>query len=151
MLYGEKKYKMKLLQKGRGVGGFTLYHHLPSTSSGRNSSSVAIIRNKSELKDSSPNVDLMGTVDIDAEEGEDLIGAGCGWGLTSQKHFLKKNKKKEGDSEGSNQREGKKPKKGNKPKVKPKKPKKEGKGVKGKGKQAKKPRYLKDIFNQYKI
>ena len=95
MLYGEKKYKMKLLQKGRGVGGFTLYHHLPSTSSGRNSSSVAIIRNKSELKDSSPNVDLMGTVDIDAEEGEDLIGAGCGWGLASQKHFLKKNKKRE--------------------------------------------------------
>ena len=101
---------MKLLQKGRGVGGFTLYHHLPSTSSGRNSS-VAVIRNKSELKDSSPNVDLMETVDTDTEEGEDLIGAGCGWGLASQKHFLKKNKKREvivrgvkGQERGKNQR-----------------------------------------------
>ena len=60
--------------------------------------------------------------------------------------------KKKSDSDRSKGLKGeKKPKKGDKPKVKPKKPKKEGKGVKGKVKPAKKPRYPKDIFSQYKI
>lgn len=150
---------MKLFQKGRGVGGFSLCYHLPSISSGRKSlslsstPSLASIRNKSEIKDSSPNVDLTETNEIntDTEEGEDLIGAGCGWDLASQKHFLKKNKKKSDSDRSKGSKGEKKPKKGDKPKVKPKKPKKEGKGVKGKVKPAKKPRYLKDIFSQYKI
>ena len=137
---------MKLLQKGRGVGGFSLCHHLSSISSGRKSSSAASIRNKSEIKDSSPNVDLIETNEIntDTEEGEDLIGAGCGWDLASQKHFLKKNKKRSDIDRSKGLKGEKKSKKGEKPKVKPKKPKKEGKGVKGKVKPAKKPQVQKN-------
>ena len=141
---------MKLLHRGQGLGGFTSLHQLHSTSGGgkcstsstsdNNIETPTSVRHKSEISES--NVDLTKTEGLSNSDTEsDLIGAGCGWQLTNQRHFYKK----KGGGKG-----GKGGKKRGRPKSKPKKPKKKGRKGKKKGK-AKKKRHLKDIFAQYKL
>ena len=140
---------MKLQYKGKGFGGFTSCHQLPTSSGGKKCSTSTVdicdtypsVRNKSEI--SEPNANLTkseGLTNSDTESN--LIGAGCGWDLANQRRFYKKNKKGVGKGRKGGKKRGR-------PKTKTKKPKKKGRrGRKGK---TKKSRNLKDIFAQYKI